>query len=90
MIKELIAASLVWIFLTFAFAVVITFLSPSVAESVMPELGECDITYNGIFYPCMTWGEAFRVNLIFSSICALVITIVFVYNTHGGASSSMV
>ncbi len=63
------------IILVLIFPAVATIMSPSVAEAVIPELGECNITYRGEFQPCMTWGEAYVVNLKFGIIAAMITTI---------------
>ena len=61
------------------FPLLATFIAPGVAEAVIPELGECDITYKGEFHPCMTWGEAYRINFNFALITGLIATIAFLF-----------
>jgi hypothetical protein len=70
------------VFLSFAIFVplIFTIMSPGVAENVIPELGECDITYNGVFYPCMTWREAYVINLKLCGIFGIVASIFILFS----------
>ena len=52
--------------------VIYTFLSPSVSEAVFSHLGECDITYKDVFYPCITWREALLINFRFGAAFGIV------------------
>lgn len=62
-----------FIFFTFLLVVplmtfLITFLSPSVAEATNPELGECNISFEGEYFKCFSLKEAFLVNFLMVSI----------------------
>ncbi len=71
------------IILVLIFPIFVTIIFPGVAEAVIPELGECNITYKGKFQPCITWEEAYTINLKFGIIAALITTIlVCFYNTN--------
>jgi hypothetical protein len=52
-------------------AIFFTFFSPSVSESTNPSLGECDIVFKGNYIPCMTIGEAMKINLFL--ICSIAV-----------------
>lgn len=54
--------SMILILVSAIFPLIITFMSPSVAESTNPNLGECNVSYKGIYIPCITLGEALRLN----------------------------
>jgi len=74
--KQAIFFSLILLIASPIFALFITFFSPSVAEATNPQLGECDVYYNGEFQECKTIGEAIKINLfmfIFISIISFII-----------------
>lgn len=62
------------------FALFITFFNPSVAEATNPQLGECDIYYNDVYYPCNTIGEAIKINFFLSVFISIVAFIVILFS----------
>lgn len=57
----------------------IAFLSPSIAESMYPSYGECDIYYKDVFYPCMSASEVFKINITLGIIAGIIFFLIIIF-----------
>lgn len=60
-------------------ALIFTLFSPSVAEATMPHLGECDIYYDNVFYPCLNIKEVWISTLLFFAATSILAFIFFLF-----------
>ena len=56
---------------------IMTMFSPSVSEATNPALGECDVYYGEVYYPCTSLKDAVYIN---AAIILVVVIILYVFS----------